>query len=126
MSKNPNNRGFKQKQTTKPEEVKLPIEDFKTETEVETEPSVEVVSVEEETKVESPVDTTVKAKVVCNKLRVRSKKSTAAEVVSIIEKGTNVSIDNYDPKAEWSKVVAINDDKLGNPCFVMTKYIEVI
>lgn len=122
MSKNPNNRGFKPKQTTKPEEVKMPIEDFKT----ETEPSVEVVSVEEETEVESPVDTTVDAKVVCSKLRVRSKKSTVAEVVSIIEKGTKVSIDGYDPKAEWSKVVAINNVTLGNPCFVMTKYIEVI
>lgn len=113
------NRGPRSRQTTKPEEVKLPVEDFMTEKAVEEEkPSTP--EVEEE----APV---LKAKIArCKKLRLRNGASTEAAEVRILGTDNVLTLTNYDPKAEWTEVEAVDDLALGSACFVMTKFIEVV
>lgn len=112
------NRGPRNRQTTKPEEVKLPVEDFMAEKNAEEEISTP------EVKEEVPV---VKAKIArCNKLRLRNGASTEAAEVEILGANNVLILTNYDPKAEWTEVEAVDDLALGSACFVMTKFIEVI
>lgn len=121
MAKN-TNRNPRNKQTTKPEEVKLPVEDFMAENNAEEETSEPEVL--EETSTTEPV---LKAKIVeCNKLRLRTSASTSATVDRILEADNVLTLSSYDPKAEWTEVEAVNDVLLDKPCFVMTKFIEVL
>lgn len=117
MAKN-TNRNPRNKQTTKPEEVKLPVEDFMAENNAK-----EEISTTEDDK-ETPV---LKAKIVkCNKLRLRTDASTSAPVDRILETDNVLTLSNYDPKAEWTEVEAVDDISLDKICFVMTQFIEVL
>ena len=111
------NRGPRNRQTTKPEEVKLPVEDFMAEKNAEEEISTPEVK-------EVP---TIKAKIArCKKLRLRNGVSIEAAEVRILGTDNVLTLTNYDPKAEWTEVEAVDDLALGSACFVMTKFIEVI
>lgn len=112
------NRGPRNRQTTKPEEVKLPVEDFMAEKNAEEEISTPEVKEEVQT---------IKAKIArCKKLRLRNGASTEAAEVEILGTNNVLTLTNYDPKAEWTEVEAVDDLALGSACFVMTKFIEVI
>lgn len=110
VNRNPRNR-----QTTKPEEVKLPVEDFVTKNDAEEEPAVKVA--------ESKY--TVAKVVRCNKLRVRKGPSVNSEIVDVVNENTLLTIENYDPKAEWAVVTKIGDVEVSN-AYVMSQYIEVV
>lgn len=132
MAKN-TNRNPRNKQTTKPEEVKLPVEDFMAENDAEEETSEPEVNEEEETSESEVLEETsttepvLKAKIVeCNKLRLRTSASTSATVDRILEANNVLTLSGYDPKAEWTEVEAIDDVLLDKACFVMTKFIEVL
>ena len=126
MAKN-TNRNPRNKQTTKPEEVKLPVEDFMAENNAEEETSEPEVLEEistPEVKEDKPI---LKAKIAnCNKLRLRDGASTSASVVRILGTNNVLTLTSYDPKAEWTEVEAIDDISMGSTCFVMTQFIEVL
>lgn len=137
MAKN-TNRNPRNRQTTKPEEVKLPVEDFMAENNAEEETSEPEVNEEEETSESEVLEETstteddeetpvLKAKIVeCNKLRLRTDASTSAPVDRILGTDNVLTLSSYDPKAEWTGVEAIDDVSLDKTCFVMTKFIEVL
>lgn len=102
------------KQTTKVEEVKYPVEDF----------VADKKASEAETKEE---DIDVKSAVIKNnkRLNLRTNKSKSAGILAVLEPNTKLTVVNYDPKAEWTQVTAINDDAFGDPAYVMTEFIEV-
>lgn len=113
------------KQTTKVEEVKYPVEDFmadKKASEAETKEET-VAAVEPEVK----EDIDVKTAVIKNnkRLNLRTNKSKSAGILAVLEPNTKLTVVNYDPKAEWTQVIAINDDAFGDPAYVMTEFIEV-
>jgi hypothetical protein len=109
------NRGPRNRQTTKPEEVKLPVEDFVTKEETEKEPVEEVAE---------PKFTKVKV-VGCNKLRIRKGPSVNSEIMDIVNENTVLTIADYNPKAEWAVVSKIGDVEVSD-AYVMSRYIEVI
>lgn len=137
MAKN-NNRNPRNRQTTKPEEVKLPVEDFMAEDNAEEEISEPEVNEEEETSESEVLEETstteddeetpvLKAKITkCNKLRLRTGASTGSPVDRILEADNVLTLSSYDPKAEWTEVEAVDDVPLDTARFVMTQFIEVL
>lgn len=110
-----NTKNPKNKQTTKAEKLDYPIEEF--------------VADQKAAEDEEPIqkDTTTKVVVQgCKQLRLRDADSTIGNVVELLPSGVELTVDNYDPKAEWALVTHVNSKKLNKKAYVMTNYIEVV
>lgn len=85
------------------------------------EPTMDVMEVEKEPIVEQPIE---KPRVVgyvngCEKLNVRKEPNKESEVITIIDKGLEVTIDPDNSSTEWYAIKAV-----GVEGFVMSKFIK--
>lgn len=106
-----NRRNIRPRQTTKPEKVDYPVEEFMADKKTD----------------EPEEDIDLKTAVIRNgkKLNLRTGKSKTSSVLAVLDPNTKLTVLNYDPEAEWTQVTAVNDDAFGDTAYVMTEFIEV-